>query len=379
MVLAFIWNMTFAWIDSMWSDWTYSVGPNRKLGRWIMSKDTTFRRHNSVSETSSKICCFQFPWLWRMPSSWMWCRVTLVTTYVSEGRIASIIKVKRISDLGTTLAVTSHRSTLSLTFQPLYSCEKIAGWETDYHFMMSYQFSTWRRKQTSFRSIVFCRECKELAAVPKICITSCRVYTSHMPPFAPTCWAAPCQVGPCSLAFCRQSTPRDQQHLYTETVTNWKDSGHSSKWFAAVSPERMIYWSVTALPDTFLRKGFANRRPLKPRHRPFCCQTAMDTSAALSSFTLTCYHPSLASLSLSVFVVLFQRTSQDSFLRNTSLLVRDVYSPFIYVTLSDIMLMVWRPYASYALQITWRMTSSGMLRRVALVRTECFFAAFVGW
>jgi hypothetical protein len=38
--------------------------------------------------------------VWRIPSSWMWCRVTLVRTDVSEERIASIIRVKRISELG---------------------------------------------------------------------------------------------------------------------------------------------------------------------------------------------------------------------------------------------------------------------------------------
>jgi hypothetical protein len=38
--------------------------------------------------------------------------VTLVRTDVSEERIASIIKVRRIGELGTTLAVTSNRHTL---------------------------------------------------------------------------------------------------------------------------------------------------------------------------------------------------------------------------------------------------------------------------
>jgi hypothetical protein len=42
----------------------------------------------------------------------MWRRVSLVRTDASEERIASIIRVTRIGELGTTLAVTSDRSTL---------------------------------------------------------------------------------------------------------------------------------------------------------------------------------------------------------------------------------------------------------------------------
>jgi hypothetical protein len=43
-----------------------------------------------------------------MPSSWMLHRVVLVRTDVSEEPLASIISVERISELGTTLAVTSN-------------------------------------------------------------------------------------------------------------------------------------------------------------------------------------------------------------------------------------------------------------------------------
>jgi hypothetical protein len=43
----------------------------------------------------------------RMPSSGMLCRVALVKTDVSVERITSIIRVTRIGELGTTLAVTS--------------------------------------------------------------------------------------------------------------------------------------------------------------------------------------------------------------------------------------------------------------------------------
>jgi hypothetical protein len=45
-----------------------------------------------------------------MPSSCMLRRVALVRTEVSEERIASIIRVTRINELGTTLAVVSNRS-----------------------------------------------------------------------------------------------------------------------------------------------------------------------------------------------------------------------------------------------------------------------------
>jgi hypothetical protein len=43
---------------------------------------------------------------WRMPSSGMWCRAGLVRTDVSKESIASIIRVERISELATPLAVT---------------------------------------------------------------------------------------------------------------------------------------------------------------------------------------------------------------------------------------------------------------------------------
>jgi hypothetical protein len=42
----------------------------------------------------------------------MLCRVALVRIYVSEELSASFIRVTRISELGTTLAVTSNRRTL---------------------------------------------------------------------------------------------------------------------------------------------------------------------------------------------------------------------------------------------------------------------------
>jgi hypothetical protein len=48
-----------------------------------------------------------------MASSWMLLRVALVITDVSEELSASFIRVTRIGELGTTLAVTSNRRTLS--------------------------------------------------------------------------------------------------------------------------------------------------------------------------------------------------------------------------------------------------------------------------
>jgi hypothetical protein len=47
-----------------------------------------------------------------MTSSGMLSRVALIITDISEEPIASIISMKRIGELGTTLAVTSNRSTL---------------------------------------------------------------------------------------------------------------------------------------------------------------------------------------------------------------------------------------------------------------------------
>jgi hypothetical protein len=44
---------------------------------------------------------------------WDVSRVAVVRTDISEERIAFIIRVKKVSELGTTLAVTSNRSTLS--------------------------------------------------------------------------------------------------------------------------------------------------------------------------------------------------------------------------------------------------------------------------
>jgi hypothetical protein len=50
-----------------------------------------------------------------MPSSGMLHRVSLVRIDVSEERIASITRITRIGELGTTLAVTSNRSSVGIT------------------------------------------------------------------------------------------------------------------------------------------------------------------------------------------------------------------------------------------------------------------------
>jgi hypothetical protein len=49
----------------------------------------------------------------RMQSSGMLCRMPLVITYVSEERIASIIKATRSGELETTLAVASKRASVA--------------------------------------------------------------------------------------------------------------------------------------------------------------------------------------------------------------------------------------------------------------------------
>jgi hypothetical protein len=55
-------------------------------------------------------------YIWRMSSSGMLCRVVLVITDVSEELSTSFIRVTRFGELGTTLAATSNRRTLSLVF-----------------------------------------------------------------------------------------------------------------------------------------------------------------------------------------------------------------------------------------------------------------------
>jgi hypothetical protein len=60
-----------------------------------------------------------------VPSSWMVRRVALVITDVSEERIGSIIRVTRIGEIGTTLSVTSNRSTMRRNTADLVSNSSI--------------------------------------------------------------------------------------------------------------------------------------------------------------------------------------------------------------------------------------------------------------
>jgi hypothetical protein len=65
-------------------------------------------------------------WLGSMPSSALWRRVALVRTDVSEERIASIIRVERISELRTALAETSNWSTLGRKYFFLFSLQRVS-------------------------------------------------------------------------------------------------------------------------------------------------------------------------------------------------------------------------------------------------------------
>jgi hypothetical protein len=57
-----------------------------------------------------------------MASPGMLCRVELVRTDVSEELNSSIIEVTRISELGTTLALTSNRRTLRSNTKAFVGC-----------------------------------------------------------------------------------------------------------------------------------------------------------------------------------------------------------------------------------------------------------------
>jgi hypothetical protein len=58
---------------------------------------------------------FSRRWLWRMPPSGVWHHVALRTDF-SEERIISIKRVKRISELGTTLAVAANWRMLRIIY-----------------------------------------------------------------------------------------------------------------------------------------------------------------------------------------------------------------------------------------------------------------------
>jgi hypothetical protein len=71
--------------------------------KWSLS----YQRHVAYCRRITNKQC-----VWRIASSGMLRRVALVRTDVSEERSASFIKVTRIGELGTTLAVTNNRRTL---------------------------------------------------------------------------------------------------------------------------------------------------------------------------------------------------------------------------------------------------------------------------
>jgi hypothetical protein len=82
----------------------------------VTSKQTPFSKLHLITSIGS--CYYYFKhtfenlFLWRMGSSGMLHLMALVRTDVSEELSTSFIRVTRISELGTTLAVTSNRRTL---------------------------------------------------------------------------------------------------------------------------------------------------------------------------------------------------------------------------------------------------------------------------
>jgi hypothetical protein len=76
------------------------------------SQETLLLRYRAQPINAMYDLKFQRRWLWRMLSSVMLRLVALIRIDVSEERFASIIRVTRIGELGTTLAVTSNRNTL---------------------------------------------------------------------------------------------------------------------------------------------------------------------------------------------------------------------------------------------------------------------------
>jgi hypothetical protein len=69
---------------------------------------STFRLVNPLMYIYIYDLGFSWQWPWRMASSVMLCRVAFVRTDDSEELSASIIRVTRVGELGTTLAVTSN-------------------------------------------------------------------------------------------------------------------------------------------------------------------------------------------------------------------------------------------------------------------------------
>jgi hypothetical protein len=100
---------------------------------YLYWKDVTNFKHTLKATKARYVrhCCWwirlehlydlriSWQWLWRMPSSVMLCHMALVRTDVSKEHSASIIRVTRIGELGTTLAVTSNQSMLQRNNSPI--------------------------------------------------------------------------------------------------------------------------------------------------------------------------------------------------------------------------------------------------------------------
>jgi hypothetical protein len=90
-------------------------------------------------------------WLWRMPSSGMLCRVALVRTDVSEERVASVNKVARIGELGTSSG-TSNRSLQRTNVVPSLPILSPRWWM--WHFPPKSRFSQEPRNLTSHKTTI---------------------------------------------------------------------------------------------------------------------------------------------------------------------------------------------------------------------------------
>jgi hypothetical protein len=89
------------------------VGPVDRANSYVQNCDSYDIQTDGKPAEKKIVYDLRFSrrWLWRMPSSGMLHHVVLVRTDVSEER-SSIIRVTRIGELGTTLAVSSNRRTL---------------------------------------------------------------------------------------------------------------------------------------------------------------------------------------------------------------------------------------------------------------------------
>jgi hypothetical protein len=104
----------------------------------------TFLTSNTSTSLQTKLERKRSIWCWRMPSSGMLRRATLVRTNVSEERIVYIIRETRIGELGTTLALTSNRSTLR-RYTIIYCHVLRVGSVTDNSTRIGYHiYSLWR-------------------------------------------------------------------------------------------------------------------------------------------------------------------------------------------------------------------------------------------